>query len=257
MSRFNFRTAIAFSVFIHLLIIVWAIKLKVAVQIPTHIPLTIEVQLLKKPAPSEPISQLSVMPQATTITKVPQPQVSLKRHSIPQHELMQSPAIEPISQYTPLKLPPINQQIFNNTEVTTTAVIHEPPALQNVPTTTATPPKTVIINPSEPIPNSEVTNSVPLKTGVSISASYAKSNRKPEYPSVSRRFNEQGTVVLKVLVKEDGTAGLVEIKNSSGFPLLDESAKNAVSEWHFNPAKIDGKSINEIYVLSIPFILKN
>lgn len=101
----------------------------------------------------------------------------------------------------------------------------------------------------------ESTNSVHKKTGVTISASYAKNNQKPEYPAMSRRLNEQGIVVLIILVLEDGTAGKVEVKNSSGFPLLDESAKNAVIQWHFIPAMIDGQPISETYTLSIPFVL--
>ena len=258
MSRFSFRTAVALSFFIHLLILACAIKLKMTVQNPIQKPLLIEVQLLQTPAPLVTVSQIKVMPQATTpTTQEAQPRVSLKRHSRPQHKLMLKLALEPITQYTPVKIPPINQQVFNNKEATKTLAIDAAPQLQDAPTSTATTSKTPTANPPEPLPNVEITNSTPLKTGVSISASYAKNNSKPEYPTVSRRLNEQGTVVLKVLVKEDGTAGLVEIKNSSGFPLLDESAKNAVYEWHFNPATIDGKAINEIYILSIPFILKN
>jgi protein TonB len=39
------------------------------------------------------------------------------------------------------------------------------------------------------------------RTEVSISASYAAANRKPEYPKMSLRLGEQGTVVLTVMVK--------------------------------------------------------
>ena len=94
-----------------------------------------------------------------------------------------------------------------------------------------------------------------LKTGVSISASYAKTNQKPEYPVQSRRHNEEGTVVLKIFVLAEGKAGEVEVKSSSGFPMLDQSAKDAVKQWHFNPATLDGKPIDESYSLSIPFKL--
>ena len=94
-----------------------------------------------------------------------------------------------------------------------------------------------------------------IKTGASISASYAKTNQKPEYPSQSRRLNEEGTVVLTILVLADGNAGVVEVKASSGFPLLDQSAKDAVMHWHFNPATVDGIPIDELYSLDIPFKL--
>lgn len=96
----------------------------------------------------------------------------------------------------------------------------------------------------------------PARTGVSIPASYAAANRPPDYPALSRRYGEQGTVVLKVLVKADGTAGTVEISKSSGYPLLDAAARNTVQSWRFNPATSDGKPVAEWYPLPITFTLR-
>jgi protein TonB len=95
------------------------------------------------------------------------------------------------------------------------------------------------------------------RTEVSITASYAASNRKPEYPKMSQRYGEQGTVVLTVLVKSDGTAGDVEVKSSSGFPRLDRAAADAVKSWHFNPATIDGKPVDKSYDVPITFKPQN
>jgi protein TonB len=97
----------------------------------------------------------------------------------------------------------------------------------------------------------------PVKTGVSIPASYAASNREPTYPALSRRYEEQGTVVLRVLVKADGTAGEVQLKSSSGYPLLDKSAISTVQTWRFHPATSDGKPVAEWYQVSIPFKLRD
>lgn len=96
-----------------------------------------------------------------------------------------------------------------------------------------------------------------VNTGVSIPASYAASNREPEYPILSRRYEQQGTVVLEVLVKADGTAGEVKLKSSSGYPLLDKSAISAVRGWRFNPATRDGKPVAQWYPLPITFKLQN
>lgn len=97
----------------------------------------------------------------------------------------------------------------------------------------------------------------PAKTGVSIPASYAAGNRKPAYPSLSRRYEEQGTVVLRVFVRADGTAGQVEVKSSSGHALLDESAKSAVQDWRFQPATSDGKAVADWFLIPIPFTLQD
>lgn len=95
----------------------------------------------------------------------------------------------------------------------------------------------------------------PARTSAS-EAAYAPTNRKPPYPRLSRINEEEGIVVLRVLVKEDGTAGPVEIKHSSGYPLLDESARSTVQAWRFKPATVDGKPVSEWYQLSIPFTLQ-
>ncbi len=96
----------------------------------------------------------------------------------------------------------------------------------------------------------------PPRTSISV-ATYAASNRKPSYPRLSRVNDEQGTVMLRVLVRADGTAGAVELKTSSGYPLLDESARTTVQTWRFNPATVDGKPVAEWYQLAIPFTLQN
>ncbi|MEC5217028.1 protein TonB [Actimicrobium sp. GrIS 1.19] len=96
----------------------------------------------------------------------------------------------------------------------------------------------------------------PVKTAVSLSASYAAANRKPVYPAMSRRYEEQGTVVLRVLVNPDGSAGAVQIKTSSGYPLLDAAARDAVQSWRFQPATMDGKAVAEWYQIPIPFRLQ-
>jgi protein TonB len=94
-------------------------------------------------------------------------------------------------------------------------------------------------------------------TGVSIPASYAASNRKPVQPPMSRRYGEQGTVVLRVLVKADGNAGAVDLRTSSGFPMLDEAARDAVQGWRFIPATRDGKPVPEWYLVPVTFTLRN
>ena len=91
------------------------------------------------------------------------------------------------------------------------------------------------------------------RTEVSISASYAAANRKPEYPKMSLRLSEQGTVVLTVMVKSDGSAGDVEVKSSSGFSRLDRAAADAVKTWRFNPATVDGKAVDKSYEVPITF----
>lgn len=95
-----------------------------------------------------------------------------------------------------------------------------------------------------------------MRTSAS-NASYAATNRTPPYPRISLSNGEEGTVILRVLVTPEGTAGAVEIKASSGHPLLDESARKTVMSWRFKPATVDGKPVAEWYQVPIPFKLQD
>jgi protein TonB len=67
---------------------------------------------------------------------------------------------------------------------------------------------------------------------------------QPEYPPSSRRGGEAGTVVLEVLVLENGRVGDARVKQSSGFPKLDEAALREVKRsWRLTPGTENGKPI--------------
>ena len=82
-------------------------------------------------------------------------------------------------------------------------------------------------------------------------------NAAPVYPTPSRRLREQGTVILEVLVKADGSLGDLRLKTSSGYSRLDEAAQRAVKNWHFVPAKRGGTAIDFWYELPIEFSLNH
>jgi len=64
---------------------------------------------------------------------------------------------------------------------------------------------------------------------------------KPEYPSASRRLEEEGTVGLRFLVGIDGKVIESEVEKSSGYKRLDEAARAALSRCQFRAAAVDGK----------------
>ena len=78
---------------------------------------------------------------------------------------------------------------------------------------------------------------------------------RPLYPPLSRRMEEQGRVVLNVLVRADGTAGQVSVKTSSGFPRLDKAATNAVERWRFEPYRIGNRATDHEYSIVVNFSL--
>jgi len=62
-------------------------------------------------------------------------------------------------------------------------------------------------------------------------------NPKPPYPLAARRRNQEGRVLLTVLVRADGSCGEARLKRTSGFELLDGSALKTVRQWRFVPAR--------------------
>jgi protein TonB len=73
------------------------------------------------------------------------------------------------------------------------------------------------------------------------------------YPQVSRDMGESGAVVLKVLVDERGRPKQIELIKSSGFPRLDQQARQAMAAARFQPLIEDGQA-REAWVTPGPLI---
>ncbi len=80
-------------------------------------------------------------------------------------------------------------------------------------------------------------------------------NPKPPYPAMSKRLNEQGKVQVRVLIGADGAAQKAEIKQSSGFDRLDQSALDTVMRWRYVPGKRGGVAETMWFVVPITFVL--
>ena len=88
---------------------------------------------------------------------------------------------------------------------------------------------------------------VPQAAAVPRTAPKSDSRRplsQPEYPPSSRRAGEAGTVILEVYVLETGRVGEAKVKQSSGFPRLDEAAVREVKRsWRLVPGTENGKPV--------------
>lgn len=81
-------------------------------------------------------------------------------------------------------------------------------------------------------------------------------NPKPPYPPISKRLGEQGKVVVRVLINTQGTAEKGEIKRSSGFDRLDQTALNTVLRWRYVPGKRAGVAETMWFDVPINFVLE-
>lgn len=81
-------------------------------------------------------------------------------------------------------------------------------------------------------------------------------NPKPPYPPLSKRLGEQGKVVVRALIGLDGTAQQAQIKQSSGFERLDQSALATVQRWRYVPGKRAGVAEAMWFNVPITFVLE-
>jgi protein TonB len=81
-------------------------------------------------------------------------------------------------------------------------------------------------------------------------------NRTPRYPDEARKNGIEGTVILRVEVRENGTVGTIVVFQSSGAAVLDRAAIDAVATWHFEPSRVNGRSQPSTVALPIRFVLR-
>jgi TonB family protein len=78
---------------------------------------------------------------------------------------------------------------------------------------------------------------------------------RPLYPRMAREQGWQGKVVLRVRITAEGTVKHAAVQESSGFPVLDDSAVQAVKTWSFEPAKNGEFAVASTVALPIRFDL--
>ncbi|MDO6386154.1 energy transducer TonB [Uliginosibacterium sp. 31-12] len=184
------------------------------------------------------------------LLRLAQPVIQQMLGSSVQIELIAPPAPELKAPEPPKPLPPKPQQRVEPVKRTIA-----PPLLQTrAPVTANTPVIEAAPTPKEATP--AVTDagapqaapgpvSAPSPEPVQaprFDAAYLQ-NPAPAYPSASRNLGEQGRVLLRVQVGEDGRPLQVLLDTSSGYPRLDRAAREAVSNWRFTPGSRGGKPV--------------
>ena len=78
----------------------------------------------------------------------------------------------------------------------------------------------------------------------------------PTYPETARQGGITGTVLLKVQILENGRAGDISVKQSSGNDSLDDSAVTAVYKWRFTPAKEKNSGRAVVCYTTVPVVFR-
>lgn len=97
----------------------------------------------------------------------------------------------------------------------------------------------------EPVPAAAQTPEPRAETQTVLPAGSLKVSHRvlPAYPMMARRHGLEGTVVLRLLVKETGDVGDVVVDAQSGCVDLDKAAIEAVRNWRFIPATRGGVAV--------------
>lgn len=144
----------------------------------------------------------------------------------------------------------------------TTALVTPPPVVAipspASPLVTAPAPPTPL---AAPAPSAAASASAMSSGAGPVSVANMSTNllngKAPAYPMASRRKREEGMVILRLVISEDGRVADIAINRSSGFSLLDEAAIAAVRKWRWSPTMRDGKPVPITGLVQIPFVLKD
>jgi protein TonB len=77
----------------------------------------------------------------------------------------------------------------------------------------------------------------------------------PRYTAIAIKASVQGVVTVDAVIDEQGNVTNVRVLR--GLPMgLDRSAVEAVRQWRFTPAKLDGKPVKVIFTLTVNFTIQ-
>jgi protein TonB len=127
------------------------------------------------------------------------------------------------------------------------ATTPEPPPVSSALAVTAPP------APPSPVPSRPAATG-PVQGG--DLAAQMVAGKAPRYPVESLRKREQGTVILSLIVGVDGRVSSISIARSSGFPRLDNAARDAVRSWRWSPIIRNGQAVMVQGFVDFPFVLQ-
>jgi protein TonB len=80
----------------------------------------------------------------------------------------------------------------------------------------------------------------------------AISKPQPSYPPIAKAANASGTVVVQVLIDEDGK--VMQAHAVSGHPLLRKAAEEAARNARFSPTQLSGQPVKVTGVITYNFV---
>jgi protein TonB len=142
-------------------------------------------------------------------------------------------------------VPPATSTLPPATESTASAA---PPDLP-----TETPAEAPVYTPAEPV-QPESSSRVYAAVPPGGTQPEELSRPVPVYPPMARRLGASGAVVVRGIVRRDGSIDEVEVIKNQPYG-LGEAARDAVRRWRFRPATYNGDAIDVYYTVTVNFRL--
>lgn len=95
----------------------------------------------------------------------------------------------------------------------------------------------------------------PFRVGGDVKAPVLINRVEPIYPEEARKARIMGIVIVEAMVSEDGVVKNVKVIKPLPFG-LDQAAVDAVKQWTFKPATLDGKPVAVLFNLTVNFKLQ-
>ncbi|QYG04669.1 energy transducer TonB [Janthinobacterium sp. PAMC25594] len=89
---------------------------------------------------------------------------------------------------------------------------------------------------------------------VRVPASMPAGCTQPAWPPGEKRRGAQGRVTLHFTVEADGQVSKAAVIRSSGYPALDEAARDTLAKCVFQPETLDGKPVASKVIMPYQWI---
>ena len=210
-------------------------------------------------------------PVALSFTSVSQPQAKQETIVESKVKAKKKPELkpEPKVEQTIAKTAPPKKRVADNAK----PVLKPKPVIKKTPTKPKAIAKKPLAKPTPQIAKTQQTNSSEATTASQQSVTQKSvvacvSNEpvmvakpailkweQPKYPKMAQRRNQQGTVIIDVVVDEKGKPISVLVLESSGYSSLDASAVKAVKRWVFQPERRNNHFIKSRVHIPVAFEL--
>ena len=105
------------------------------------------------------------------------------------------------------------------------------------------------------LPGCHTATPAPLSTlAVRVPASMPAGCTPPAWPLGEKRRGAQGRVTLHFTVEADGKVSAAAVIRSSGYPALDQAARDALAQCVFQPETLDGKPVASKVIMPYQWI---